>query len=62
MKDTFLRENIFEVLDYLEEGIHIIDASGKSIYYNAFAQMIDGVEPNKAIGKHLLEIYPSLDE
>ena len=62
MKDTFLRENIFEVLDYLEEGIHIIDASGKSIYYNAFAQMIDGVELKKAIGKHLLEIYPSLDE
>ncbi|MBE6082130.1 MULTISPECIES: sigma-54 interaction domain-containing protein [Tissierellales] len=60
MEDLFLKENIFKILDYLEEGIHIIDKSGKIIYYNKFAQKIDGIDKSSSIGKHLLEIYPSL--
>lgn len=62
VKDLFFRENILEILDYLEEGIHIIDKNGIIIYYNTFAQGIDGIDRDKAIGKHLLEIYPSLTE
>ncbi len=62
MKDLFLRENILEILDHLEEGIHIIDKNGIIQYYNKFAQGIDGVEPEKVIGRHLLEVYPSLTE
>lgn len=62
MLDLFLRENILEILDYLEEGIHIIDRNGVILYYNKFAQGIDGVEPDKVIGRHLLEVYPSLTE
>lgn len=62
MKDLFFRENIMEILDYLEEGLHIIDKSGKIVYYNSFAKDIDGVEIDKAVGKHLLEVYPSLTE
>lgn len=60
MKDLFFRENILEILDYLEEGLHIIDKFGKIVYYNSFAKAIDGVEIDKAVGKHLLEVYPSL--
>ena len=60
MKDLFFKENILEILDYIEEGIHIIDKNGRIIYYNLFAQTIDGVDRDKAIGRHLLEIYPSL--
>lgn len=60
MEDLFFRENIFEILDYIEEGIHIIDKSGKIIYYNKFALKIDGIEREKVIGRHLLEAYPSL--
>ncbi len=62
MKDIFFKENMIEVLDYLEEGLHIIDASGKIVYYNSFAQKIDGVDVEKAVGRHLIEIYPSLNE
>lgn len=60
MKDLFFKENILEILDYLEEGIHIIDKNGKIIYYNIFAEGIDGVESERAVGRHLIEIYPSL--
>lgn len=62
MKELFFKENMTEIMDYLEEGIHIIDAAGKIVYYNNFAKRIDGVDPAKAVGQHLLEIYPSLDE
>ena len=62
MKDIFFKENMIEILDYLEEGLHIIDASGKIVYYNSFAQKIDGVDVDKAVGRHLIEIYPSLNE
>ena len=61
MKGLFFKENILEILDYIDEGIHIIDKSGNIVYYNSFAKEIDGVELDKAVGKHLLEIYPSLD-
>lgn len=60
MKDLFFRENILEILDYIEEGIHIIDENGRVAYYNLFGQEIDGIDRDKAIGRHLLEIYPSL--
>jgi len=62
MRDIFLRENILEILDHLEEGIHIIDKNGIILYYNKFAQGIDRVDPDKVVGRHLLEVYPSLTE
>lgn len=62
MKEIFFKENILEILDYLEEGIHIIDKNGVIIYYNKFAQSLDGIDREKVVGSHLLEIYPSLTE
>lgn len=62
MKDLFFKENILEILDYIEEGIHIVDKTGNIIYYNTFAREIDGIELDKSVGKHLLEIYPSLND
>ena len=54
MKDLFFKENIFEILDYIEEGIHIIDKDGRIVYQNLFGQKIDGIDREKAIGRHLL--------
>lgn len=62
MNDLFFRENIFEILDHLEEGIHIIDKNGGIVYYNAFAQNIDGIDRDKVYGQNLLDVYPSLTE
>lgn len=62
MNDVFIRENIYEILDYLDEGIHIIDKNGRIVYYNRFAQTIDDVDRDRAKGRHILEIYPSLSE
>ncbi|WP_066506311.1 sigma-54 interaction domain-containing protein [Abyssisolibacter fermentans] len=62
MKDLFFRENIFEILDYMDEGIHIIDNKGKSVYYNKAAQRLDGINKDDVKGKHILDIYPSLSD
>ena len=62
MNDTFIKENIYEILDQIDEGIHIIDKNGRIIYYNRFAQSIDDIDRDRAVGRHILEIYPSLSE
>lgn len=62
MQDLFLRKNINVILDYLEEGIQIVDNNGFIVYYNVFVQQIDGIEREKVKGRYLLEVYPSLSE
>lgn len=54
------RENIEEILDNIKEGVHIVDSKGRSVFYNKFAAALDNINPEQAIGRHLLEIYPSL--
>lgn len=60
MIDSLFKENIEEILDHIDDGIHIVDSSGKIIYYNKFAAELDAINPEEAIGRHILEIYPSL--
>ncbi len=62
MQNLFLRENINVILDYLEEGVQIVDSNGMIVYYNTFAQDIDGIDRERVEGRYLLDIYPSLSE
>lgn len=62
MREIFLRENIEEILDYLDEGVHIVDRNGTIVFYNRAAERMDGVDRDKVQGRELLDIYPSLDE
>lgn len=54
------KENVYQILDYISEGVHIIDSRGKILYYNKTAQRLDEIDRDKAIGRHILEVYPSL--
>ena len=60
MIDSLFKENIADILEHIEDGIHIVDSNGKIIYYNKFAAQLDNINPEEAIGRHILEIYPSL--
>ncbi len=51
---------LLKAIDHIDDGIHIIDASGKIIYYNQAAKQLDEIDVEKAIGRHILEVYPSL--
>lgn len=49
-----------EVLRCIEEGVHVVDNRGVTIYYNRIASELDGLSINEVMGTHLLEVFPSL--
>jgi arginine utilization regulatory protein len=48
------------IMQTIDEGIHAVDRSGKTIFYNDAAGRLDGLKPEDVIGKHVLEVFPSL--
>ncbi|MFZ5816786.1 MAG: sigma-54 interaction domain-containing protein [Bacillota bacterium] len=40
----------------------MIDRDGVTVFYNAKAAKSDGLAPDEVIGRHLLEVFPSLNE
>lgn len=58
----FSKKNMEVILDYMGEGIQIIDARGRIVYYNRAAAELDDINKEDTIGKHILEVYPSLSQ
>ncbi|MGA8941962.1 MAG: sigma 54-interacting transcriptional regulator [Thermoactinomyces sp.] len=54
------KEFIFEFLDSLDEGIHIVNAQGITVFYNRVASLLDGMDIDEVMGIHVLEAFPSL--
>ncbi|HYG58097.1 MAG TPA: PAS domain-containing protein, partial [Symbiobacteriaceae bacterium] len=50
------------ILQNVDEGIHVVDRRGVTVLYNPQAGFNDGLEPHEVKGKHLLEVFPSLNE
>jgi arginine utilization regulatory protein len=50
------------LLESLELGVHAVDMMGNTVYYNRWAGWLDGLEPSEVIGKHVLNVFPSLTE
>lgn len=55
-------EVVTEILKGVDEGIHVVDLNGKTIFYNEVAAQHDGLTVGEVIGKPLLEVFPSLTE
>lgn len=47
-----------EILNRIEEGVHIVDRYGVSILYNKAIESIEGLEEKQVIGRHLLDLFP----
>lgn len=58
----WLRQTLLTLLCAIDEGVHVIDHTGVTVYYNAQAAEIEGLEPDAVLGKHILDVYPSLSE
>lgn len=56
------RKNIEIILDYVSDGIQVIDTKGKLVYCNRTAAILDDINRDDVIGKHIFHIYPSLEE
>ncbi|WP_272867242.1 sigma-54 interaction domain-containing protein [Bacillus massiliigorillae] len=59
-KDVVTKELMEALLKVIDEGIHVIDLSGKTILYNKVAASLDSMKAEEVIGKHLLRVFPSL--
>ena len=59
MSDT--AEMLQAILGAIDEGIHVVDANGITVFYNHVAARLDGLTPDEVLGKPLLDVFPSLD-
>ncbi|MBF4695498.1 sigma-54 interaction domain-containing protein [Fusibacter ferrireducens] len=58
---TFLTEAQAKfLLNYISDGIQIVNSDGILIYCNRQAAMLDDINISESIGKHITEVYPSL--
>jgi len=48
------------VFDLLEDAVQIVNCAGMTVYYNRAAAEMDGLNQEDVIGKHILQVYPSL--
>lgn len=56
------QEVLTAILKSIDEGIHVVNPQGRTIFYNEVAAKHDGMAVEEVLGKHLLEVFPSLTE
>jgi arginine utilization regulatory protein len=56
------KEVLAAILKSIDEGIHVVNTGGETIFYNEVAAKHDGMAVNEVLGKPLLEVFPSLTE
>jgi len=49
------------IMEWLEEGIIVLDKDFTITYYKPASTEITGFDPDEAIGKNLFEVFPNLD-
>lgn len=54
--------HIKTLLSYVTDGVQIIDNEGRLVYCNQKAALLDDINIEESIGKHITEVYPSLSE
>jgi arginine utilization regulatory protein len=47
-------------LSVINEGIHIVNSAGKTIFYNAAMGAIEGIDPSRVLDRPLREVFPHL--
>jgi arginine utilization regulatory protein len=50
------------LLENIEEGIHIVDNLGKTIYYNQVMGKVEGLDPKEVIGSKPMEFLRGVEE
>ncbi|MEH7226030.1 sigma 54-interacting transcriptional regulator [Bacillus sp. JJ1566] len=56
------KELVIAILDSIDEAIHVVNEEGITIFYNQVAAEHDGLHREEVLGKHILEVFPSLNE
>ncbi|WP_436372492.1 sigma-54 interaction domain-containing protein [Cytobacillus sp. BC1816] len=56
------KEVLAAILKGIDEGIHVVDLDGNTIFYNEIAARHDGLVVSEVIGRPVLKVFPSLDK
>ncbi len=56
------QEVLTAILKGIDEGIHVVNTEGKTIFYNDVAAKHDGMDVKEVQRKHLIDAFPSLTE
>ncbi|MEH7120727.1 sigma 54-interacting transcriptional regulator [Neobacillus vireti] len=56
------QEVLTAILKSIDEGIHVVNTEGRTIFYNNVAAKHDGMEVEEVLGRHLIDAFPSLTE
>ncbi|MBS3943576.1 MAG: sigma 54-interacting transcriptional regulator [Dethiobacter sp.] len=48
------------ILNLADVAVHMVDGDGITRFYNLAAAEMDGMKPEDVLGRHILEVYPSL--
>ncbi len=51
---------LLKVIEVANEGIHLVNEDGVTVVYNKAASEFEGLLPEEVIGKHILDVFPSL--
>lgn len=55
-------EHVKFMLEHISDGVQIVDEKGNLVYCNRNSALLDDINIEESIGKHITEIYPSLKE
>lgn len=58
--NALTQEVLSAILKSIDEGIHVVNTEGETIFYNEVAAKHDGMDVKEVQGKHLLDVFPSL--
>lgn len=55
-----LSKSLKNIISYIDEGFHMVNREGITIYYNEKAAELDGLAIEEVIDKDILDVFPSL--
>lgn len=58
MEKRLILDAMQNILQEIEEGIHVVDKEGCTVIYNEAMEKIEGLDASSVLGKHLLEVFP----
>ncbi|MCT4621474.1 MAG: sigma 54-interacting transcriptional regulator [Marinisporobacter sp.] len=61
MKD-YTKEILETILEYIDEGVHVIDDQRRTILYNRAMTELEGTKKVDVLDKDFLEVFPTLDQ
>lgn len=58
-RELLILQAMQNILQEVEEGIHIVDKNGTTLVYNKAMERIEGLESEQVVGKYLLDVFPT---